>query len=285
MLDWDDLRFFAVLGEEGSLAATGRRLGVDHVTVARRVANLEESTGLKLVDRRDRRTTLTSAGLRVANHARRMQDEAFSLERTLMMSKSDLAAEVSVSLPPLLAMEWIAPRLKDLFESHPEMSIRLTGEARTVSLSRREADIAMRLSRPIGDALIARKIGVLRYRLFATPEYLAANERTRYRYILFDPSLRNLPQQAWMHSVIGDDPPVALRSNEMAIQCAAAIAGAGIAVLPEFIATKHGLLDSDPSSRYFERDIWLTWHEDLRGQPAIVAVAEFLAACVPRSGS
>lgn len=285
MLDWDDLRFFAVLAEEGTLAAAGRRLDVDHVTVARRVAALEEKTGLKLVDRRQKRTELTAAGLRVAEHAQRMQDEAFSLERSLLMTRSDLAGEISVSLPPLLAMEWVAPKLPDFLRTYPGLGLRLTGEARTASLSRREADIAMRLARPAGEALIARKVGVLRYRLFASPAYLATVvDPEERRYILFDRSLQDMPQQAWLHSVVGADPAVVLRSNELAIQRAAAVAGGGIAVLPEFVARMHGLVDADPERRHFEREIWLTWHEDLRGQPAIAAVTEFLAGCIPRQG-
>lgn len=283
MLDWDDLRFFVSVAEEGSLAGAGRRLGVDHVTVARRVAALEVSTGLKLVDRRQRKTVLTSDGVRIAAHARRMQDEAFSLERTLLTSKAGPSGDIAVSLPPLLALEWVAPKLADFAKAYPAISLTLTGEARMASLIRREADIAMRLSRPADDALIVRRIGVLRYRLFADAAYLQRVPPTDRRYILFDTPFRDVPHQVWMRSIIGVDPPVVLRSNDLAIQAAAAAAGSGVGVLPEFVGEKHGLVDADLDKRFFAREIWLTWHEDLRGQPAIGAVAEFLAASVPRS--
>jgi DNA-binding transcriptional LysR family regulator len=283
LFDWDDLRFFAVLAEEGSLAATGRRLGVDHVTVARRVAALEAKTGLKLVDRRQKRTELTAAGLRVADHARRMQDEAFSLERTLLMSRSELSGDVSVSLPSSLASELVAPKLAEFLGSHPGLRLTIMGEARNVSLSRREADIAMRLVRPGGEALIARKVGTIRYRLFASQAYLSNVPVEERRYILFDLPLQDLPQQKWLYSIIPGDLVVVLRSNELAIQAAAAAAGAGIAILPDFLGAREGLVDADELRRHFDREVWLTWHEDLRGQPAISAVAEFLSSCVPRT--
>lgn len=282
MLDWDDLRFFAALAEEGSLAAAGRRLRVDHVTVARRVVSLEERTGLKLVDRRQKKTVLTASGLRLAEHARRMQNEAFSLERTLLSARGDLAGEISVSVPPLLAMEWIAPRLAGFFDAHPAISLTLSGEARTASLNRREADIAMRLSRPTDETLVARRVGRVRYKLYGTPDYLARVPPGERRYVVFDEPFRDLPHQVWLRSIVGEALSVALKSNELPIQAAAVSAGAGVAVLPELFGATRGLADADPQARFLERDVWLAWHEDLRDQPAITAVADFLASCVPR---
>lgn len=282
MLDWDDLRVFAALSEEGSLAAAGRRLRIDHVTVARRVANLEDRTGLKLVDRRQKKTVLTADGVRIADHARRMQDEAFSLERTLLASRADLAGEITASVPPLLALNWIAPKLGAFLDVYPGISLTIAGEARTASLTRREADIAMRLSRPTSETLVARRIGHVRYRLFATADYLSQTRLADRRYVLFDDTYGDLPHQAWLWSIVGMGQRVALRSNELPIQAAAVAGGAGIAALPEFVGIAKGLIDADAEGRHFDREVWLAWHEDLRGQPAIAAVAEFLADCVPR---
>lgn len=280
MLDWDDLRVFAALSEEGSLAAAGRRLKVDHVTVARRVASLEARTGLKLIDRRQKKTVLTAAGLRIADHALRMQNEAFSLERMLVATRGELAGNVRVSLPLLLAMEWVAPKLSSFFTGYPQISLTLAGENRTASLTRREADIAMRLSRPFDETLIMRKVGRVRYRLYAARAYLAETSAQTRSYVLFDEA--DLPHQVWLRSIVGDDIHVMLRSNELPIQVAAVAAGAGIAALPDFVGLRHDLVDADPDGRSFDRDVWLAWHEDLRDQPAIVAVADFLASCVPR---
>lgn len=284
MLDWDDLRVFAVLSEEGSLAAAGRRLQVDHVTVARRVASLEARTGLKLVDRRQKKTVLTAAGLRIADHARRMQDEAFSLERTLLSSRDDLAGDIAVTVPPLLAMAWLTPKLSGFFDAHPGINLTLHAEARVVSLNRREADIAMRLSRPTDEMLVARRVGRVRYRLFATADYLSRVPMKERRYVLFDDAFRDLPHQVWLRSVVGENIRVVLRSNDLPIQAAAVVAGAGVAVLPDFVGAAGKLVDADPEGRSFDREVWLALHEDLRGQPAIAAVVDFLASCVPHGG-
>jgi len=283
MLDWDDLRVFAALAEEGSLAAAGRRLKIDHVTVARRVASLEEKTGLKLVDRRQKKTLLTAAGLRIADHARRMQDEAFSLERTLLSSRGDLSGDIAVTVPPLLAMEWVTPKLAGFFDTYPGIGLTLHAESRIVSLNRREADIAMRLSRPTDEMLVGRRVGRVRYRLFATADYLSRVPVAERRYVLFDDAFRELPHQVWLRSVVGEDLRVVLRSNDLPIQAAAVVAGTGVAVLPDFVGAAGNLVDADPEGRFFDREVWLAWHEDLRGQPAIAAVVDFLAGCIPRS--
>ncbi|HEX4325915.1 MAG TPA: LysR family transcriptional regulator, partial [Burkholderiales bacterium] len=78
MNDWEDLRHFAALARDKSLSAAARRLGVDHATVARRVAALEESLKLKLVDRRPRAYVLTADGERIAALAARMEQEAYA---------------------------------------------------------------------------------------------------------------------------------------------------------------------------------------------------------------
>src|SRR5262245_37658827 len=97
MLDWTDLQHFLVLAREGSLSAAARHLGVDHVTVARRVAALEVSISLKLVDRRPRSYVLTEDGRRIAALGRSMEDIAFSVERAAQAAKTGIEGEISIS--------------------------------------------------------------------------------------------------------------------------------------------------------------------------------------------
>src|SRR5262249_51527761 len=111
MFDWEDLRYFAALTREGSLSAAARALKVDHATVARRVAALEDALGMKLVDRRGRSYELTADGERIAALASRMEDEADTIGRAARAVRPGLTGEVSISAPPNLASTFIAPRL------------------------------------------------------------------------------------------------------------------------------------------------------------------------------
>ncbi|MBZ6078774.1 LysR family transcriptional regulator [Microvirga puerhi] len=279
MFDWNDLRHFVALADDGSLSAAARRLGVEHATVARRVAALEAAVGAKLVDRRGGRYVLTGDGESVAHYARRMEAEAFAVERVLHARQQEIAVEISVSAPPVFATLLIAPRLPLLKQSHPRLRLRLLGQNRTVSLPRREADLALRLVRPNDPSLVARKAGSVSYGLYASRAYLTARAAEDYEFIAFDESLDDVPQQTWLKTMAGSR-PIVFRTNDLSIQGAAAQAHAGVAALPAFQAEALGLVRAGPNGPSFFRDVWLTYHEDLRGNAAVAAVAAFLADCV-----
>lgn len=284
MLNWDDLKFLVLLEEKGSLAAAAKRLAVDHVTVARRIASLEEALGVKLVDRRQKRTVMTQAGLRIAAHARRMQEEVYALERTASSVRPDIAGPVSISAPGLIAAEMIAPRLGAFLKAHPDLELTLRGDVQAVSITRREADVSVRLSMPNDPTLIRRQVGTLRYRFLASPDYLAQTPFEAYRYVFFDKSEGLLPHETWLKSLVGPAFAIALHSNDLNIQAAAVAAGAGVLAMPEILARRFGLVDAHPDKAFYERQIWLCWHEDQRGQPAIDAVTSFLADCFKGDG-
>ncbi|KLK91240.1 LysR family transcriptional regulator [Microvirga vignae] len=278
MFDWDDLRHFVALADTGSLSAAARRLRVEHATVARRVAALEAAAGVKLVDRRSGRYVLTAEGRRVADHARRIESEALALERALLSRQSDFAAEVSISAPPQIAVSLITPRLAELKQAHPQLRLRLLGESRTVSLPRREADIAIRLTRPSDTTLIARKAGVMAYSLYASKEYIASKAEKDFEFIAFDESLDESPHQLWLKKHAGER-PIVFRSNDLAILAAAAQAHMGVAVLPSFVAESGNLQRIETEDRFLKRDVWITYHQDMRDNPAIATTAAFLAGC------
>lgn len=284
MLDWDDLRHFTALADEGSLSAAARRLGVEHATVARRIAALEDKVGVKLVDRRGGRYVLTGAGERVADHARRMEAEALGIERALRAGLEEAFVQVSVSAPPLIISHLVAPRLPVLRRAHPRLRLLLLGQSRFVSLTRGEADLALRLTRPNDATLVVRKVGSVTYRLYGSKDYVTSHRPEEFAFIAFDESLENAPHQVWLRNLAGERPTL-LRSNDLAIQTAAAQAGVGVVALPTFVGEAAGLVKADPDDGSSTRDLWLAFHRDLRDTPAVAAVASFLADCVRPGGA
>ncbi|MBD9371438.1 LysR family transcriptional regulator [Rhizobium sp. ARZ01] len=281
MMDWDDLRYFAALVDDGSLSAAARRLKVDHATVARRISALEAKLGIRLVDRRPRRYLLTPEGVRVAEHARRMELEAFALERSIQSPPGARVVEISVSAPPMIVSGLITPRIAAFRATNPNIRLHLLGNIRNISLTRREADIALRLSRPTDTTLVIRKAGTILYRLYASPQYLASHMPPDYEFVAFDESVGEIAQQHWLEAVAGAR-PITFRTNELAIQCAAAEAGLGIAALPDFAAKRLGLSEMDETTGAFAREAWLTYHQDLRNNAAVSTVVAFLADCLPK---
>jgi DNA-binding transcriptional LysR family regulator len=280
MSDWENLRHFVVLAREGTLSAAARLLGVDHATVARRVAALEAETGLKLVDRRARNYQLTDDGRRIAATAMPMEEAAFAVGRAVQAAKPGLRGEVSISSPPSLANALIAPRLFQLRRQHPGIRIKLIGEKRAASLNRREADVALRLSRPSEPGLIARKIGSFGFGLYGAASYLKATPRHAFAFIAYDDSMDDAPQQKWLQSVTAGG-EIVLRTNDLENQAAAARSGLGVAVLPHFLGEPDPRLERyDITPAPPSRDVWLLVHRDLRQAPLVRAVMEFLVECI-----
>jgi DNA-binding transcriptional LysR family regulator len=134
MADCENLKSFAALARSGTLSGAARLLTVDHATVARRIAALEEELGLRLVDRRGRHLLLTSAGKRVADLVGQMDTQAQAIERAATGERTDVAGEVTVSATPVSAAEILAEPIVSLRRSHPGLIIRILGETRYSSL-------------------------------------------------------------------------------------------------------------------------------------------------------
>lgn len=280
MADWEDLHHFVTLAREGTLSAAARTLGVDHATVARRVAALEQSTGLKLVDRRSRATSLTDDGKRIAAVAAPMEEAAFAVGRVAQAAKPGVDGEVSVSAPPNFASSVIAPQLVRLRAQHPGIHIKLIGEKRQASLGRREADIALRLMRPVEGGLLVRKIGSFGFSLYGAPGYLEKTPPHALSFIGYDASMAESPQEVWLRTIIGER-EVVLRTNDLETQVAAACSGLGVAALPHYLGDSNPGLQRYPvSGKPISRDVWLAVHRDLRQVPAVRAVMEFLVSCL-----
>lgn len=279
MFDWEDLRYFVVFAREKSLSAAARHLKVDHATIARRIATLENSLNLKLVDRRPRSYLLTDNGQRIAALGAKMEDQAFGVGRAAMAGQLDLTGEVSISAPPTMANALIAPHLGKFRQQFPGIYIRLIGETRISSLLHRESDIAVRMVQPTENNLVARKIGTMSFSMYASHHYLSTTSPENYTFIAFDRSMENLVQQQWLKAYAANR-PIVLRTYDLETQRIAAVQGIGIAALPYYVANrKPSLQRLDIDSNLLTNDIWLVVHDDLRNVPTVRAVMDFLAEC------
>jgi len=274
-MNWDDLRHFSALASTGSLSAASRKLGVEHATVARRIVSLEEQLGVQLIDRRGRRWTLTQEGERIAAIADRMALQVQSVQRAADGARSGISGTITISAPPALAASLLTAPLVDLQTEHPGLSISIIGEARTASLDRGEADIAIRLSRPeSGDFMITR-LGQMDFRLYARADYLVSTREDAWRFIGYDATSGRTPQQAAVEAFAGTRAFTFSASNAE-IQQAAARSGGGIAALPDFMARHDPELIPVTPDVLLSRDIWFVVHNDLKRSDTVKAVLQKL---------
>jgi len=285
-LDWGHLRFFLELVRTGSLSRAARRLAVDRNTVARRVAALEEELGLPLFERGPQGWTRTPAGQELAEMAGRVEEDVLALARRAEATDRAISGTVRLTTATHLAAHLLAPALGELRRCHPRLVLEIAADQRIFDLTRREADLAVRMGRPGEAGLVARKLSDVAFGLYASPDYLAGRsgpvDFARDRFMGFDEGLARTPQERWLARV-APERAVVFRSNSTASLVAAARGGMGVAVLPRFLA------DADPSLRRLEgpepagHELWLIVHGDLRRTPRVKAVMEWVDELVTRA--
>ncbi|MGH8782433.1 LysR family transcriptional regulator [Paraburkholderia sp.] len=282
-MQWDDIRYFLAAARGGSLSAAARTLGVQHSTVARRIDAMEQTLGVRLFDRLPRGWPLTEEGERLIERAARIEEEAQAFERA-SRGASALHGTVRLSLPPVFGSHFLVPRLAAMRRAWPGVQLDIVGESRVANLFRREADLAVRLTRPHEPGLASRRLGTIRFALRATPEWLT-RPPSEWMFVGYNEVLADAPQQQRLVQFAGDR-PFALVANDLVSIYRACRAGAGIGLLPGFIANGDDaltVLDSDPPCDV-EREIWLVVHPDVRRSPRVQTVADAIAQAVHEAG-
>jgi DNA-binding transcriptional LysR family regulator len=277
---WEDIRHFLAVAKSGTLSGAARTLMVDHATVSRRLAALETALDVRLVDRLPRSCSLTAVGRQVVERAKEMEAGAHGIARLAKAAHVPLVGRVTLSAPPVLVTHLLVEHLARFRTEHPAIRLSLSAEGQQVSLSHREADVAVRLVRPKETGNVARKVGTMAFALYVHRSYAHLTIPERWHFIAFDQSYADMPQQRWLLGIAGDR-PVACELNHISEHLIAVRARVGVAGLPRFIGDgDQDLMRIGEDIPPFARDIWLLVHRDLRSTPAVRAVMDFVAAVI-----
>jgi DNA-binding transcriptional LysR family regulator len=291
MFDWDDLRYFLAVQRGETLAAASAALRINATTVGRRLTSFEEQIGARLFDRTPDGYVLTPQGRDLLPHAMRMEAEVLAAERSVIGADQRLAGVVRVNATEMLATRFIAPRLTAFHEQHPEITLDLNCTLRSVHLGRREADIALRLSRPHEDNVVTKRLACIRLGLYASPSYVQAfgmpddaeQSLSGHRVLMFADTHSFSVENEWLAGRL-DGARIALRSDSVSALYSAAVAGVGIGLVPSAVADPDPALVRIPTrSEPVARDVWQTVHADLQRSPRIRVVLEFLAGLLAPS--
>lgn len=280
VVDWENLRHFLTVARSGTLSGAARASKVDHATISRRLAALEVELDIALVDRLARSCRLTVIGQQVFDQAVTMESAADGVSRIARAAHTPLIGKVTLSAPPVLVAHLLAQHLVDFRSRYPDIRLSLVAQAQQVSLSKRDADVALRLVRPEETGSFARKLGTMAFGLYARRDYVHLEAPDLWQFIAYDESFADMPQQTWLLGIAGAR-PIACELNDISGHLIAARGGAGVAGLPCFLG------DSDPDlvrigdgAPPFSRDIWLVVDRDLRKTPSVRAVMDFVVALI-----
>jgi DNA-binding transcriptional LysR family regulator len=278
--DWENLRHYLAFARTHSLNAAARELGVEHATVARRIAALEQALKSKLLDRRQRRYQLTPLGLRVADIALRMQHDAQAIGKLAQHRLAAPLIHLLIASPTLLSCAFIVPQLERLRREHGYIRVSLCTPGYVVPAANKvQADLHIALQRPHQPDMVVRRLATLSYGLYAAPGYVLSRPPEQYEYIGFEPGTDQTLQHDWLH-LIAANRPLILHASNAQLQAAAARSGLGVALLPDFHGGSDGGLQRlNDAAPPLLQDVWVAVHEQLCGEPAVRAVLDFLASC------
>lgn len=277
-VDWEDVRYFGRLADLGSLSATARSFGVNHATVARHVASLEQSLAVALFDRRSDGYHLTAEGRELLDEARAMATAADAIVDRIG-GGSRTAGPVRITATELIAAH-LVPSLAGLASTHPGIDLEIIVDSRLLSLARREADIAVRIGHPKDSDLLCRRLGDLKFGFFANADWA---ERVRSgsapEFVGFDTDTATRVAEAQWLAERFPSARVPFRISGHLAQAAAARAGFGIALLPCFLADKNpDLVRIDLGALPADRPLWLIIRPELARQPRFRVVTEAIVA-------
>ena len=284
---WDDLQAFLAVARAGRLTEAARTMGIEHTTLSRRITRLETALGARLFDRRPTGYDLSAEGDLLVSRAEEVERAALGIWLDRVDPAVGLTGSVRIGTPEAFGTFCLAERIGELAARHPGLSIELVATPRAFSLSKREADLAIGLARPATGRLHARKLGDYELGLYGAPDYLTRfgqpedqGDLHRHRFIGYIDDLVFSPELDYFATALPGLQPIIKISNVIT-QMTAALNGAGLCILPCFMANKSaGLIRILPQNFKIVRSYWLLTHADMSHLKRIKAASDFIASVV-----
>lgn len=278
-MNWDDLKIFLAVSQQGSARAAAERLGIHHSTIARRIEAFESSQQTHLFDRLPTGYTLTAAGKELLQVVSHIDDEINGIERNILGKDTHLKGALRVTMPDAIAAHLLMPDLVRFMDTYPAIDLKVLISYEILSLTKREADVAIRITDNPPEHLVGRKVVQYHTATYASRQYLSKHQ---------------LPTQTKGAHWIGWDYPTAHPEwisqselpmlpargnfNNVLVQLAAVKAGLGIARLACFIGDQEPTLQRVPPGHSEPlQDMWILTHKDLLSTTRIQLFMDFMA--------
>ena len=280
-MNWDDLRYFLAVARAGSLSAAGRDLGVSQPTVSRRLAAMEARLSVRLFDHIENRYVLTAAGDEIFDTVQHVEETVACIDRRVAGKDLSVKGELRLTCTEVLANLYLAPHLSEFVRLHPGINLSVLCTFQHLSLSRREADVAIRVTSNPPDSLVGRRL-----------LQVAMGVYTGSKTVRLDDSL-NIEELDWIgwqdetynRMLIYSHFPRARirhRVDDMQAMCAMVRCGLGAAVLPCYVGDSDLELRRIVSEPITEgaMDLWVLSHPDVRSAARIRVFSSFIADAV-----
>ncbi|MEW6436355.1 MAG: LysR family transcriptional regulator [Pseudomonadota bacterium] len=291
-MDWDLLRTFLAFARTGKLMPTASALKLHYSTLQRNLARLERQLSVKLFEHAPGAGySLTPQGFALLKYAEEIESTVFAIQSAFANKNTRTKEVVRIGTPDAFGTMFLAPRLGRLAELHSRLEIQLIAVPTNFSLSKREADIAIGLSRPDRGPLHARRLTDYEFGIYVSKDRTdlisqikSPNDLAQHVFVSYIDDLIFAPELEFLTDVLEEIIP-RLKSSSLLAQLQVVASGAGFGILPCFLADGHPSL-----TRVLVREValirtfWMVVHSEMRNLPRIRAVGDFIASEVRSAG-
>jgi DNA-binding transcriptional LysR family regulator len=287
-LAWDDFRLIKAIADVRSLPAAAALLGINHSTVFRRLAQIEEALGAKLFERHRSGYTLTTPGEEMVALAQRVDDDITAFTRKMAGRELAPAGELRVTTNDSLLIHLLTPLFVKFRKKCHDVRLDVVLANQELNLSKRDADVAIRATDNPPENLVGRRVASIAWALYGRaedfPDPSAVDPESLYQrdWVSLSDNLATLKAVKFVQEHV---PPerIGYRVNTVLGLAEAVEQGLGIGHLPCFIGdVRPGLVRLGPPNPEFAADLWLLTHPDLRHSPRVRVFLDFLAAEVAK---
>ncbi len=283
MFNWDDLNSFLTLSRCLKLKLASKKLKVEATTIARRISRLENNLNADLFNKSPKGYVLTEKGSELVRYAEKIENEIFGINDNFLKSNPKIRGKVRLSVGEGLGVEIISKYLNSFYETYPEIEIELLADTKSRSLSNRETDILISLSRPIKGRLLSWKLCDYYVKLYGSKKYnkkidkiATIKDLSNHNFVSYVDELIEFPELNYLKE-INKNLNVVFSSNSLRSQLHAVQNGVGLGLLHSFIAKdQKSLIPILPNLINIKREYWVVVHENLYNLQRIKAVTSFL---------
>ena len=280
-MDWDDLKVFLALSRKGSARAAAQLLGVSNSTITRRLDDLELSLQSRLFDRTPDGYRMTANAEQILSTAEHVEELVLAAERQISGKDQDLEGVIRLTMPDVVGLGFLVHRLAAFAEAYPGIELELVPSYEALDLSRREADIAIRVL-PAGtrppDYLIGRYLCALTASAYVHRGLLRADDPRDVSHLVWIGKQPAGQREAWLEQTAFLDLPVRHAIDSLNLLVEAVRAKMGMAFMPcVAIYDEEELVRVPGAGVMHHSDIWVLTHKDLRLSARMRAVRALIA--------
>lgn len=284
-LDWSDLQYILAVANNGSLAGAARALGVNHSTVQRRITSFEALQQVTVFDRKPDGYKLTIEGQQLLEAAQAVEQAVWGLERKISGKDLKLEGSIRLTTTDTLLHTLVGRNLALFHREYPDIVMDVSVTNSILSLTRRDADVAIRPAHSKPEPLVGDHVGDIDFAIYASPDYLLRKPQPTLAgldWLSPGDALANTTPGRWLRRVVPKAKIVMTTDSLLALGCAAQ-RGLGAAMLPTYLGDElHGIERVEVPYEKFNNGLWIVTHADMANAARIHTFMAFMSDALKR---